>query len=363
MFVDVIDRNKCTGCMACFNICPKGAITIQEDEGFDYPVINKEQCVNCGLCRKICPVICDKQGHTIEKEVYACKNKCEETRMKSSSGGFFTLVAEQIIEEGGVVFGARFDEQWNVIHDFVEKKEELEVLRGSKYIQSKIEKSYQKAKAFLKENRKVLFVGTPCQIEGLHAYIGKEEPNLYTIDLICHGVPSRDVWHQYIKHHETINQDKLQKFDFRRKYKTGWSHYQLFFQYQNSCEWIDHETDPYIHLFLYNTDLRKSCTDCHFKKINRVSDITMGDFWGIHEVDPEFNDEKGISAILLNSEKGKQLFNCIKDKLIWKKQLLEHVKKYNPMLVQSAKKDKRREEFFQDMKEKTFEELVEKYTK
>ena len=200
--IEIKDKKDCCGCSACVQRCPKQCITLKEDnEGFLYPIVDKKTCIDCGLCEKVCPIL--HQGEPQKPlKVYAAKNLNEEIRRQSSSGGIFTLLAEQVIQEGGVVFGARFDENWEVKHDYTETIEGLAVFRGSKYVQSRIEDNYKKAEEFLKQGRKVLFSGTPCQIAGLKRFLRKEYEELLTVDFVCHGVPSPGVWRKYLK--ETV---------------------------------------------------------------------------------------------------------------------------------------------------------------
>ena len=197
--INIIDKKNCCGCNACVQHCPKSCITMQEDgEGFLYPIVDQEVCIDCGLCQKVCPVL--NQGEERKPlQVYAANNPNEEVRMQSSSGGVFTLLAETIIQEGGVVFGVRFNDDWEVIHDYTETKEGLAAFRGSKYVQSRIGESYCQVERFLKKGRKVLFTGTPCQIAGLNLFLRKEYDNLLTVDFICHGVPSPGVWKSYLE--------------------------------------------------------------------------------------------------------------------------------------------------------------------
>ena len=201
--ISIQDKKNCCGCGACVQRCPKQCVTMQEDsEGFLYPKVDLSVCIDCHLCEKVCPIINQGEGHE-PQAVYAAKNPNEKIRMQSSSGGVFTILAEKILDEGGVVFGAAFNDKWEVEHDFVERKDELAKFRGSKYVQSKIGKSYRNVETFLKEGRKVLFSGTPCQIAGLKKFLRKDYENLFTVDFICHGVPSPGVFRTYLQ--EKIN--------------------------------------------------------------------------------------------------------------------------------------------------------------
>lgn len=359
--MDIIENSKCTGCMACKNICPRNAISIETIDGFDYPQINDNMCISCNLCRVVCPVDNDIVKNRYSKKIYACKNKNDEIRMKSSSGGIFSLVAEKILSEGGVVFGACFDDEFNVVHDYTEKIEELEKFRGSKYVQSKIGNSFRKVREFLEAGRDVLFVSTPCQVEGLHAYLRKDYDNLYTMDLICHGVPSREVWKKYLEYKEEKNKQKPKKISFRKKDNNGWYKYEMNFVYEKNEDNMIHSEDPYMKIFLKDLALRESCYNCSFKKEDRASDITIADYWGIHEINPEFYDEKGVSAVIINSEKGRLLFEDIKENIDFVEEKIDGILKYNPMFMKSTSKNEEREEFFKDLKTSSFEELVKKY--
>lgn len=359
--MEVIERAKCTGCMACRNVCPRNAISVKEIDGFDYPQINENMCISCNLCEVVCPVNNRKSGNVCEKKVYACKSKDDEIRMKSSSGGIFTIAAEEIIKDGGVVFGACFDENFNVIHDYTENIEELEKFRGSKYVQSKIGKSFKKVREFLEAGRKVLFVSTPCQVEGLYTYLRKDYENLITFDLICHGVPSQDVWKKYLEYKENKTKQIPENISFREKKNVGWRNYEMRFSYSEGEECTNHNTDPFMQIYLNNIALRESCYNCNFKREDRASDITIADFWGIHETNPEFYDEKGVSAVILNSEKGKDFFEIIKEKVHYIEESIESILKYNYMLIESVPINDRRKEFFEDLKNKSFDEIIEKY--
>ena len=280
--IDIQEKNKCCGCHACYNKCPKNAIEMIEDEkGFKYPKINNEKCINCGLCDKVCPIINNPKIQN-EPKAYACINKDEKIRMQSTSGGIFTLLATVIINKGGVVFGASFNNDFKVIHTYTETIEELEKFRGSKYLQSDINNSYKKAKDFLDNDRFVLFTGTPCQIEGFKSFLGKEYEKLYLQDIICHGVPSPKVWDEYKKYRENKAGAKLKGMSFRSKYGTTWGKYHVNMKFENDKNYdMFHNDDVYMKAFLNHLSLRESCTDCKFKKKNRLSDITLADFWGI----------------------------------------------------------------------------------
>lgn len=361
-FVDVIKEEKCTGCMACKNACPRNAIEIVEGkDGFLYPKINKEHCTNCSICRIVCPVERKLKENQNEIEVYACKNKDSKIRSISTSGGIFTLLSNYILDKNGVVFGAAYNENLEVVHEWTDNKKEIEKFRSSKYLQSKIEDSYKKVKEFLEEGRKVLFTGTPCQIEGLKAFLRKDYENLYTQDFICHGVPSPKVWRKYLKYKKETEKENIKNVNFRNKNINGWSSYYVSFYFSSKEENTHHTEEPYMKLFLKDFDLRRTCYNCNFKKEKRVSDVTVADFWGIDNVRPEINDDKGISVLLINSSKGKEIFENIKQYMDYTKESIDDVKKYNYSFVNSVSYNEKREEFFEDLDKKDFSELINKY--
>lgn len=216
------DKSQCCGCEACRNVCPKQCITLKEDkEGFLYPEINVTTCIKCGLCERVCPMLLQSNKERMPVAVYAAKHKDDNIRLVSSSGGAFTFLAEKVIEQGGVVFGARFDENWQVVHDYVETKSELSLFRGSKYVQSRIGNSYQQVQQFLKSGRLVLFTGTSCQILGLKLFLRKQYDNLLAIDVICHGVPSPKVWKKYLNEVAFGHCSQITDISFRNKKMVG----------------------------------------------------------------------------------------------------------------------------------------------
>lgn len=336
--ISITQKQDCCGCNACAQICPKQCITMQEDnEGFLYPRVDTENCIDCHLCEKICPV----SNHGTERKplkVYAAINKDEEVRKQSSSGGIFTALAEQVIKQGGVVFGARFDEQWQVKHDYAETMEGLAAFRGSKYVQSRIENTYQEAERFLKARRKVLFSGTPCQIAGLQNYLRKEYDNLLTVDFICHGVPSPMVWRRYLKEevarqcdrknsvlsHPIHEEDVLvEGISFRDK-TMGWKKYSFALTLSTTngsgekiqfCSCSPMTKNEYLRGFMSNVYLRPSCYSCAFKKQKSGSDITLADFWNIGLYNKQLDDNHGLSLMLLNNSKGLCLANAIRSEV------------------------------------------------
>lgn len=359
--ITINDKSRCSGCSACANKCPKFAIEmVEDDNGFKYPIINDRKCIDCGLCDRICPILNNKNVDNTP-EAYACINNDAEVRKLSSSGGIFSVISKLILNKNGVVFGAAFDENFNLRHIYVDKYSDLNKLRTSKYLQSDIGDSYKEAKKFLDSDRLVLFTGTPCQIEGLKAYLNKEYENLYTQDVICHGVPSPKVWKKYREYRLKKDGEKPNEINFRNK-DSGWHTYSLKFSYSKNIYVNTQNSDLFMRAFLSNLCLRDSCYNCSFKKYNRLSDITLADFWGIEHIEKDFDDNKGTSLVIINSKKGNEIFNEIKSECRVKRVKLDEAIKYNQSFIRSASNNKNRDKFFSELNNKEFDVLVRKYT-
>lgn len=316
--INILDKHKCCGCSSCAQICPKGCIAMTADaEGFLYPKVDSARCVDCGACEAACPEL-QSLSESLPERVWAVKSTDEEVRRQSSSGGVFTALAEEILREGGVVFGAAFAEDWSVGHICVENAEELGRLRGSKYLQSVVGETFKQCRTFLRAGRKVLFSGTPCQIAGLNQFLRKKYPNLVTLDFVCHGVPSSKVWQSYLKQ-IVGRKHRVVAASFRSK-PNGWKNYCMQLTLQpvapTACSsearnrvitqpFVD---NPYMKAFLSDLDLRPSCYACPAKSGRSGADITLGDFWGIEHIDPEFDDDRGCSLVMLHTEPGRALF-------------------------------------------------------
>lgn len=339
--IEISDKHNCCGCEACVQACPRHCISFEEDnEGFLYPQVDKINCIDCGLCEKVCPIL---TKNNIRKPigVYAAINPNLEERLNSSSGGIFSLLARTVILKGGIVFGAAFDEEWNVHHIAIEREEELHFLQGSKYVQSRIEKTYQEVKQNLNEGRLVLFSGTSCQVAGLRLYLRKGYKNLLTVDVVCHGVPSPKVWNSYLKSigrlKSNVNEESLnmltlnekpyiESISFRDKHN-GWKKFGLAVQYSSDQgEFNDKALSPikekyilreslhknlYLQGFLKNIYLRPSCHRCKVRNGKSGSDIALGDFWGIQNILPEIDDDKGVSLVITYSEKGDNIIKTL----------------------------------------------------
>ena len=348
---EIINKRMCTGCTACMNICPKKAISMQEDsEGFKYPVIDQDKCINCGLCKKTCPVLNTKNNFAINS-CYAAYSKKEEKKMNSSSGGIFSLIANYILDNKGIVIGSAFDNKMQLKHISVVNKNGLNKLSGSKYLQSDLNNVFSYIKENIK-NKKILFVGTPCQIAGLKAFLKNDYDNLMCVDLICHGVPSPKLFRKYIDELNTKHSDYVTDYIFRDK-SPGWDTYKSFTQPAKDNE--------YMKLFLSDIALRNSCYNCNFKFGNKYSDITLGDFWGIKAVYPEMYNKIGVSAIIINTNKGKEIFNCLQKNINFKECDIKNILHGNPSLQSSCKKPKKRESFFNNIEYLTIDKLVQQY--
>lgn len=322
--IEILHKEDCCGCEACRQCCPHKSISMKMDEeGFLYPITDKTNCVQCGLCERVCPVLNPYDEH-LPISVNAFTHSDENIRMNSSSGGFFTKIATAIIERGGVVFGACFDEEWRVVHTYIDKMEDLPLLQGSKYVQSSVGDSYINAKRFLQDGVPVLFTGTSCQIAGLKRFLRKDYDWLYTMDVICHGVPSPLVWKDYL--HSISSVSDIESVSFRNK-STGWKNFSLAIRRKDNSMLVEPFTrNLYMKGFLNNFFLRPSCYKCPAKKGKTNSDFTVGDFWGVDKRYPELDDDKGISVVLINTAKGDVVYqSCgIEKKQISYSDVVEH---------------------------------------
>lgn len=354
------NKSECCGCTACYNICPKSAITMEEDsEGFMVPVIDQAQCIDCGHCRKVCGF---KQGITNKLDnqaVYAVKRKNSFRRMESQSGGAFSAVAESFLKQNNIVYGVSMDESLNAVYTRISSHDELKKLKGSKYVQAIVGEIYADVEKDLKEKKTALFGGTPCHVDGLLYYLKAKKidiNSLYTYDLICHGVPSPKLFKDYIKLTEAEYQSKVVSFNFRDK-MFGWHGHKTSMVLMQSNKKIISEN--YVNLFYSHLELRSSCHKCLYTNINRISDITIADYWGIEKIHPEFDDNKGCSLMILNTEKGKALFDIIKSEIDCIATSVEQC--MQPNLQQPTVCPGNRDIFWKEYYEKGFEYVAKKY--
>ncbi len=335
-------KENCTGCTACINICPKQCLQATTDDfGFTYPKLtNPSACIECGLCERTCPVLKERvPAH--QPTAYAAYSKNTPLRMDSSSGGVFSELAMRVIAKGGVVYGAAYNEAFEVYHCCVDAISDLHKLRGAKYAESKLGNTFSEILLRLNHGQYVLFAGTPCQVAGLKAFVKQDFENLLCVDFVCHGVPSPMAWNAYVNYRsEQDNHGKLPKAINLRSKHSGWSHY----QYSNHFEYADgivHQCTStnslFMKLFVGDYISRTSCEACSFKGYARVSDITLGDFWGIWEIAPEFDDNRGTSVVLLQSPKAKALWDEMQSALVCREVSLEQASRHNGSMLYPSK--------------------------
>lgn len=303
------EKNKCCGCSACAMACPKQCIKMQPDEeGFLYPQIDTELCVNCSLCKKVCPVL-KKSELENNPDCFIAFSKNQNIRENSSSGGMFTELAKNQIEQGALVYGAGFDENFGVVHKVASSEKHLEELRGSKYVQSRMNDKYREIKEKLDKGDFVYFSGTPCQVAGLYSYLGNRPEKLITQDFICHGVPSPLVWKKYLNTFGNV-----EKVEFRNK-KYGWHYFALHIKSDRKNYYKRLDEDFYLKLFLDNTILRPICHDCPIKKQGSSADITLADCWSLaHMTDMIKDTDEGVSLVIVNTLQGKACMEALKEK-------------------------------------------------
>jgi len=353
-------KEECCGCSSCYNICPVQAIEMQPDEeGFLYPTISEKKCIGCGKCKKVCPII-HKPPKLPLKLAYGCYAKKQEEQMESSSGGVFSVLARKVLLENGIVCGAAYDEKQLVFHLIIESENELSRLKGTKYVQSRIENVFTDIKKFLIQNRMVLFSGTPCQVAGLKSFLGKEYDKLICVDLICHGVPSPKVWEHYLK--QISKGNKVEKVTFRNK-SQGMDKITLDY-YLNDGNIIkeSYSESLYMKGFIQNLYVRPSCFECKFKGASRCSDLTIGDFWAVKEYHPKFHNNNGASAIIIHSEKGEKWMEKVEEDLYIVRSTIKEIACWNECLLESTVRNNRRKDFFSQWKDKELDNLLKELT-
>lgn len=320
---------NCTGCGLCANVCSKNAIQmVWSKDGFLIPKVNNDACVNCGLCVKQCIALEEKGAYSDDLTsvvAYGGWNKNEDTHLKSSSGGIFSALATKVITQGGIVFGVVWKDKLTSVFDKAETTEELALMRGSKYTPAIPNDVYRNVKQELKSNRPVLFSGTPCQVHALKKYLGKDYDNLLTIDIVCHGVPSHLLLEKYISEVEKNVAKKVAYISFRDK-PEGWKNYHLTLHYEDGTTTsVSSQNNIYMKLFLSDKALNYACYNCPYAHFPRQGDITLGDFWGIERHHSDWPIDKGIAAILTNSDKGKKALQQVSDLIVFKEEPFSHL--------------------------------------
>lgn len=357
---DVVRQDRCTGCGACFNACPRDAIKMKYDEeGFQFPVINNSKCVECEICSKACPEYnskWEKLKNSAQMTCYATMAD-NEIRMKSSSGGMFTILANHILEQNGYVCGAVYADNYErVEHVLIHTKEELTRIRGSKYVQSDTKKVYTEIKQQLEEGKYVLFSGCPCQVAGLYSFLDKYYDRLFTVDLVCHAANSLYAYQSFI--HECAKGRSIKEVNFRDKSIHGWSTPATIYFKDGTMYDAAWNKSPFYTAF-WGIMNRKCCGTCHYADLSRVGDITLGDFWKVQDWDPSCNDWKGTSLVIINTEHGKLLYSKIREKLVLEKEApIEMAVKHNGQLVKPQKTAPGRRFFFHHLKKDGFHKAI-----
>lgn len=309
-------KKECCGCGACADACPAGAIRMVRDrEGFSYPKVDSRLCTGCGRCGQVCPLKEDNR-ETQANAYYGVQAREEQTRRGSSSGGMFPVLAAYVFRQQGVVYGAAFNEKMEVAHRPARNMEELEGLKKTKYVQSSLQGVYKSVKKQLEEDRWVLFCGMPCQVRGLKKFLRKSYPRLILTDLVCYGAPSPGVWRSYVRDVERKRRGRMTDFSFRDKRNRDNGH---------TCAYVvdgkefagDLNRNPYCRMYFTNYIIRPSCHSCRFCSVNRDSDFTMGDYWGIERVRPDLDDGMGTSMVILHTEKAREIWKQVEGELSW----------------------------------------------
>lgn len=352
----LVESNLCTGCTACKAVCPKSAITMEEDkEGFLHPIIHNDLCINCKLCEKVCPVT--KEIKTEYERVYAAISRDDEHRVRSSSGGIFYEISKKVLNQGGYVCGAAFDEKNQVHHIVINDFKDIDFLMRSKYVQSRMEDCFKRIKELLIEGKQVLFVGTGCQVNGLVSFLQKKYDNLITLDIICHGVPSPKVWKLYLDYcNKTVGEDlKISDVNFRDK-QQGWKDYGLSFKLSNDVKIYENkDSNVFMKVFLTDIALRPSCYNCHANGTSRYADLTLGDFWGYNNFDLKINhSNKGLSILVAHTEVGKKL---LEDGNFDLEEIDSDALNYNPAYFKSWNEPKKRDTYMKTVNEDNFYDL------
>lgn len=362
---------NCSSCAACANVCPRDAIAMTLDEkGFYRPSVDFEKCVECGACERACPWtknVANPNGAFESPKTLAAYATDETIRLNSSSGGIFSVIAEKVLDGGGAVVGVAQLGKAHFGHVVVENKADLEKLRGSKYVQADAGEIYRDIRSLLRAGRKVLFSGTPCQVAALYSVLGtKRFENLTTVDIVCHGSPSVKVFEKYLRETETLASASILSSRFRDK-RNGW---RLFSMAHCAIEYSSGDCfqifktlreDKFMRVFLQNICLNDSCADCRYGKLPRIADITLGDYWNIASVHPEMDDDRGTSVVLLNTERGENLFEEISSRIRFCESSLSAAIAGNPCIVRSSKPHPKRAEFFAELDSKSLDELIRKF--
>lgn len=362
--IEIKEKSECCGCTACTAICSKDAIVMKEDEeGFLYPVVDKATCIKCGACEKVCPILHTSKEASFKQTAYVVQNKDQSVLRESTAGGAFTAIAKYVLQNNGVVYGVELGSDLTARHVAVETEEDLYRFRNSKYVQSSVGGGiYRQIKSFLEQGRIVCFSGTPCQIEGMKRFLKKDYINLITVDVVCRAVPSPLIFRKYVECQEKALVDNIKTVRFRDKY------YGYKYSTMNIVTDGNHgnyhqgvESDPWLRAFFSNICDRPSCYLCHFRKKYRVSDFTIWDCFNVARFSKELDNDKGATRVLVHTDKGRKIFNTIKDDFSYVQVAPEVVVSGVKEMKESVAPNEKRESFFEDANRMSGEELFHKY--
>lgn len=359
--IEQVKKEQCTGCNMCADICPKHAIIFREDaEGFLFPKVENDKCIRCGLCLKKCPAITENDYKKNRPEIYAAWSKNDKIRLESTSGGLYYEIAKAFIEDNGYIVGSVYDEDWKGAHHIIGHTiDDLNRIMGSKYFQSDARGIYAQIKQLLDKNEKVLFCGSPCQSAALQGYLGRDYENLFTIDFICRGINSPLAFRAHIDELENKYGAPATKVHLKNK-KTGWRSLATYVEFCNGKVYhADRNSSPWVKGFVGGGGLyiRESCYNCRYRGFPRISDITIGDFWGIHG-QTEDDMFKGISSVLINSSKGNELIQKIQPRIHIERRNFDELCAGNPALREAPIPNERRKDFFEVLKVHKFSDAV-----
>ncbi len=361
--IDIKNKKDCCGCWACANVCPQKCISMEEDsEGFRYPHVDRTGCIDCGVCEKVCPMLKTTRDDATPRS-YVIQNKDAGIRRHSTSGGFFSAIADYVVRNNGVVFGAAFDNDHVVRHSYAETKEECVKFQVSKYVQSLVEYTYREAKGFLDAGRMVVFSGTPCQIAGLYGYLrGKKYEGLVTVDLVCRGTPSPRLLNKYLRHQESVYGSKVVDWKSRDKYYGyDYSTTNIEFEDKRIAYHKGSESDLLFRLYFKNICSRPSCYQCHFRTLHRVSDFTIFDCWDAQSVSKKF-DRNGATNVFIHTPKGQAVFDSLKPYFVWKESDINKIiERDGVMITHNVPANPQRAEFFADLGNMPMDKIERKY--
>lgn len=359
MYLLTKDKSQCSGCTACQHVCPKSCITMQtDDEGFVYPVIDDENCINCHACESVCPMPHPDYSGCSEPESYATILRDRSQRRTSSSGGAFCAIASMVLDKGGIVAGSTMDKDFQVHHITIKYADELPLLKGSKYVQSRLDNIFDIIKQELQSGRWCYFVGTGCQVAGLKAFLNRDYPNLITSDLVCHGVPSQKLFDAHIAYLQEHYHHKIVTYDFRDNSKWSVSE-KVGFEGRKPLINGNYNLSPYLYSFMHSMTYRPSCYVCPFATIPRQGDITLADCWGAKRFTEGLQTDYGVSLLLTNTNKGRKVWTMVSKYCEWQIVSINDCIAYNGNLVHASNKPPQRDNIYKDIEQRGYKAVAE----